>query len=76
VRPANFHTTKLAPAPIGYLYHVATNGFSTMLGYKAQVPVRDRWAIAAWVRTLQVSQRAAEADVPANNKNAAVWRVR
>ncbi len=57
-KPANFHTKKLAPAPIGYLYQVATDGKSTMLGYKGQVPAADRWAIAAWVRTLQVAHRA------------------
>jgi len=57
-KPANFHTKKLGPAPLGYLFDVASNGKNTMLGYKAQIPVKDRWAIAAWVRTLQVAHRA------------------
>jgi hypothetical protein len=25
-----------------------------MLGYASQIPVEDRWAIAVWVRALQV----------------------
>lgn len=58
VKPANFHTKKLGPAPIGYLFHVASWGQSTMKGYASQIPVADRWAIAAWVRTLQVAHRA------------------
>jgi mono/diheme cytochrome c family protein len=75
VRPANFHQKKLAPAPLGYIYHVATDGFSTMLGYKSQVPVDDRWAIAAWVRTLQVSQRAGAEELPPEARNAKPWRI-
>lgn len=64
VKPANFHTKKLAPAPLGYIFHVASEGKATMLGYKAQIPTRDRWAIAAWVRTLQVAHRADDKDFP------------
>lgn len=64
VKPANFHTKKLGPAPLGYLFHVASWGKASMLGYAAQVPVRDRWAIAAWVRTLQVAHRADAKKLP------------
>jgi hypothetical protein len=35
-----------------------------MPAYAAQIPVRDRWAIVAYVRALQLSQHAALADVP------------
>jgi len=42
-----------------------TNGFGAMQDYAAQVPVADRWAIAAYIRALQLSQRATLADVPA-----------
>ena len=41
--------------PIGYFYDVITNGFGAMADYSAQVPPADRWAIAAYVRTLQYS---------------------
>ena len=45
-----------------------TNGFGAMPDYAAQVPVADRWAIAAYVRALQLSQHARLADVPADKR--------
>ena len=54
--------------PIGYFYDVITNGFGAMSDYSAQVPPADRWAIAAYVRTLQYSQYAPAADVPADKR--------
>ncbi len=35
-----------------------------MMDYAAQIPPQDRWAIAAYVRALQLSQRTTIADVP------------
>jgi len=64
VQPANLHQEKYLPAPLGYFYDVTTNGKGSMKSYKAQIPVEDRWAIAVWVRTLQVAGKAVEADVP------------
>jgi len=64
VKPANLQQQRFLPAPLGYFYDVATNGKGSMKGYKAQIPVEDRWAIAAWVRTLQVSEQATESEVP------------
>ena len=43
-----------------------TNGFGAMPDYRAQVAPEDRWAIAAYIRALQLSQRATMADVPAD----------
>ncbi len=43
-------------APAGYIFSVITNGFGGMASYSAQVPVRDRWAIVAYIRALQYSQ--------------------
>jgi hypothetical protein len=37
-----------------------------MQDYRSQVEVKDRWAIAAYIRALQLSQRATIADVPAD----------
>ncbi|MGE9268799.1 MAG: c-type cytochrome [Verrucomicrobiales bacterium] len=39
--------------PDGHLYNVITNGKGNMGSYKHNLPVRDRWAIVAYVRTLQ-----------------------
>ena len=61
---ANFHQDRLRKEPIGYYFDVITNGFGAMQGYAEQVPVRDRWLIAAYVRALQYSQNASVNDVP------------
>jgi mono/diheme cytochrome c family protein len=46
----------LSDAPVGYFYHVITRGYGAMPDYAEQIPTKDRWAIAAYVRTLQYSQ--------------------
>jgi mono/diheme cytochrome c family protein len=53
VNPPSYHQAKMRPLQLGYLYRVINEGKGTMLPYAAQIPVEDRWAIAAWVRTLQ-----------------------
>jgi mono/diheme cytochrome c family protein len=63
-RPPSFHEDRLRAAPPGHFFDVVTNGFGAMPAYAAQVPLGDRWAIAAYVRALQRSQHATLADVP------------
>lgn len=63
--PPTFHQDRLRQAPNGYFYDNITNGFGAMYGYSAQIPPRDRWAIIAYVRALQLSRNAKEADLPA-----------
>jgi mono/diheme cytochrome c family protein len=62
--PPSYHQDRLRQVPNGYLYDVITNGFGAMLGYSAQIPPRDRWAIIAYVRALQLSRNARVADLP------------
>ena len=64
-RPPSYHQDRLRQAPNGYIYDVITNGFGQMYNYAAQVPPRDRWAIVAYVRALQLSRNAKVADLPA-----------
>jgi hypothetical protein len=64
--PPSFHQDRLRQAPNGYVYDVVTNGFGAMLGYAAQVPPRDRWAIIAYVRALQLSRNAHATDLPSD----------
>jgi mono/diheme cytochrome c family protein len=64
-RPSSYHVNRLRMMPVGYLYDVITNGFGAMSDYSAQVTVKDRWAIAAYVRVLQLSQYAPIEVVPA-----------
>ena len=56
VAPANLNDPRLRAMPLAYFYDVIANGKGTMLPYAAQIPVQDRWAIAAWVRTLQAAR--------------------
>lgn len=65
-QPPSFHIDRLRQAPVGHYYDVMTNGFGAMSDYAARVAPRDRWAIAAYIRALQYSQRAALSDVPAD----------
>jgi len=39
--------------PNGQLFNTISNGYSTMMGYGAQIPQEDRWAIVAYVRALE-----------------------
>jgi hypothetical protein len=45
-----------ADRPVGYLYEVITKGFGMMANYAAELSVRERWAVVAYVRALQLSQ--------------------
>jgi mono/diheme cytochrome c family protein len=65
---ASYHNDRLRQERIGYFFDVITNGFGAMQGYAEQVPVRDRWLIAAYVRALQLSQNAKIDDVPADKR--------
>jgi mono/diheme cytochrome c family protein len=67
-QPPSFHEQRLKDAPAGYFFDVMTNGFGAMQDYSAQVPVADRWAIAAYIRALQLSQGATVTDVPADRR--------
>ncbi|HMD49962.1 MAG TPA: cytochrome c [Bryobacteraceae bacterium] len=67
-RPPSYHNERLRKAPIGYFFDVMTNGFGVMLDYSQQVSPQDRWAIAAYIRALQLSQGATQADVPAGQQ--------
>ena len=65
---ASYHQDRLRQERIGYFFDVITNGFGAMQGYAEQVPVRDRWLIASYVRALQFSQNASVNDVPADRR--------
>ncbi|HVR42073.1 MAG TPA: cytochrome c [Thermoanaerobaculia bacterium] len=63
-RPPSFHSELLRERTAGHFYDVIANGFGVMPPYAAQIPVRDRWLIVAWIRVLQLSQDAPLAEVP------------
>jgi mono/diheme cytochrome c family protein len=61
----NYHTARLETAPLGHFFNVISNGYGAMPDYSAQVTPADRWAIVAYIKALQLSQHATQADVPA-----------
>jgi mono/diheme cytochrome c family protein len=61
----------LRDVPVGYFFEVATNGFGAMADYSVQTSPRDRWAIAAYIRTLQLSQNVPLDDLPPNMRSEA-----
>lgn len=60
--PGNYHTERLRNMPIGHFYDVITNGYGAMFSYASRVEPEDRWAIAAYIRVLQLSQHTTAAD--------------
>ena len=68
--PPSYHIDRLRAAPPGYFFDVISHGFGAMPDYADQIPPRDRWAIVAYIRALQLSQHASLADVPDNQRRA------
>jgi hypothetical protein len=62
--PPSYHIDRLREAPAGYFYRVITEGYGVMYSYSERVAPADRWAIAAYIRALQLSRHATLADVP------------
>jgi cytochrome c553 len=67
-RPPSYHTDRLRNAPLGHFFEVMTNGFGAMPDYSAQLDARDRWAVAAYIRALQLSQNAPATLLPAGTR--------
>jgi hypothetical protein len=62
---ANLHDQVRLAQPLSHYFYVMTHGYGAMPDYSAQLTPVDRWAVAAYIRALQLSQSATEKDVPA-----------
>jgi mono/diheme cytochrome c family protein len=62
---ANLHDQVRMSQPLSHYFYVMTHGYGAMPDYSAQLPPADRWAVAAYIRALQLSQAATAQDVPA-----------
>lgn len=62
--PPSFHSEELRRKPLGHYFRVISNGMGRMPPYGKQVPPEDRWAIAAYIRALQLSQHAQVSELP------------
>jgi hypothetical protein len=67
--PPSFHKEELRKEPIGHFFDVITRGHGTMYSYAARIPPRDRWATAAYIRALQLSQHALAADLSSDDRS-------
>lgn len=67
-QPPSFHEDRLAVMPAGYFTMVMANGFGVMPSYSLQVKAEDRWAIAAYIKALQLSRRVPVSDLTAEEK--------
>ncbi|MBL8181759.1 MAG: cytochrome c [Blastocatellia bacterium] len=54
--PPTYHDDRLRNAPVGHFFDVITNGWGKMSSYAYQIQPADRWAIVAYIRTLQAGQ--------------------
>lgn len=63
-RAGDLHTERLRQAPVGHFFAVITNGYGAMPDYAADISPQDRWAVAAYIRALQLSQDAKQSDLP------------
>ena len=63
-QPTSLHIDRLRQAPPGHFFDVMTNGLGAMPDYRTQIPPRDRWAIVAYLKALQLSQHAPASDIP------------
>jgi hypothetical protein len=66
--PPSYHTPRLRKAPVGHFFDVVTNGYGSMPDHREQIPPRDRWAIIAYIRALQLSQHAPLAELPEEDR--------
>jgi mono/diheme cytochrome c family protein len=62
---ANLHDQVRTSQPLSHYFYVMTHGYGAMPDYSAQLPPADRWAVAAYIRALQLSEAATAQDVPA-----------
>lgn len=66
--PPSYHIDRLRQAPIGHFFDVMTHGYGIMYSYAERVNPEDRWAIAAYIRALQLSHDAKISDVPQDQR--------
>jgi mono/diheme cytochrome c family protein len=66
--PAASFYEDLRDAPVGHFFEVITNGHGAMYSYASRVAPRDRWAIASYIRALQLSRYAEADDLAAEDR--------
>ena len=68
IQPESFHSQRLLDVEVGHYVDVVVNGFGNMYSYEERIDPADRWAIAAYIRALQMSQGANLAELPESDQ--------
>ncbi|MEX1081344.1 MAG: cytochrome c [Halofilum sp. (in: g-proteobacteria)] len=68
--PPTFHSERLRDAPLTHFYDVITDGYGVMYAYADRVERDERWAVAAYIRALQLSQHADPGDLSPEQRRA------
>ncbi len=66
---ANLHDPRIVRMKDGEIFHTIGYGRNLMQGYAATVDIPDRWAIVAYVRTLQLAHLGTMDDVPLDQQS-------
>ena len=74
-QPPSFHEVRLREADDGHFYSAIRNGAGRMWPYADRLGERDRWAVVAYVRALQLSRRAKLSDLPGEVRRQAERRL-
>jgi mono/diheme cytochrome c family protein len=72
---SNLHDAKRLAEPLSHYFYVISHGYGGMPDYAAQVPTADRWAIAAYIRALQLSQNARQSDLSPGIAVQQLWKM-
>lgn len=67
---ANLHEKRIVEMPAGEIFNTITHGKGLMGAYGPLIPTKDRWAIIAYVRALQLSQIGTAAELPPDQRAA------
>jgi len=67
---ANLHDKRIVEMKDGEIFNTITYGKGQMGSYGANVVVEDRWAIVAYLRSLQLARLGLETDVPDQYRSA------
>ncbi|MBK7644481.1 MAG: cytochrome c [Planctomycetes bacterium] len=71
-QPPSYHIERLVKSPPGYFFDVMTNGFASMYDVADRVNPKDRWAIVAYIRALQLSETIKYDELSAQEKQLVV----
>jgi mono/diheme cytochrome c family protein len=66
--PPTLIDDKLRAYTVAQIFTVATEGYGYMPKYDSEITAQDRWAIANYIKALQLSQHASLDDVPADKR--------